>query len=491
MQYNAQLPVAVFIGPSLSLKIAQKILPANYYPPVKMGDIYRILATGVQSIIIIDGVFHGTTPVWQREILSALQNGIKVIGTSSMGALRAAELEPYGMIGSGLVYEWYKEKRIEGDDEVSLLHGYAEQGYCALSEPLVNMRYTLATAQDRGVISNTERESLLTAMKLRYFGDRTYKALRESNAFLGLPSDRQQSLARYLETDAADLKKRDAEDTLRAFADHAFASQSNMPPRLTARDNPTRPDELLARGCLDANGQTTTVREALSAATKDATVTDRHLLRAIRQFYLSQWMACNAVNAPTHAVETYFGDRRDAPHHQLAASALTRADYQAEQQSRAATEWLLSQDHKSFGLDGETQRVFVETCSHKKLPRPFTRIHDDLDKDTAALPYILDWAHQNGIICPDVEVERYLTHCYALSEDYQALEHDKALREQALIVWLTEQGPAYFGYTNWSGELAVVRELQWNNSLVAPAVAPAVATDEPSMTSITSITGAA
>jgi hypothetical protein len=94
MRYDASVPLAVFVGPSLPQIRAQEILPANYYPPVKMGDIYRILATGVQTIIIIDGVFHGTTPVWQREILAALQNGIRIIGTSSMGALRAAELAP-------------------------------------------------------------------------------------------------------------------------------------------------------------------------------------------------------------------------------------------------------------------------------------------------------------------------------------------------------------------------------------------------------------
>ena len=116
MTYEARTPIAVFLGPSLDLATARSILPANYYPPVRMGDIYRLLATGVRLIVIIDGVFHASVPVWQREILAALKAGIIVVGTSSMGALRAAELAPYGMIGCGTVFQWYIQGRIAGDD---------------------------------------------------------------------------------------------------------------------------------------------------------------------------------------------------------------------------------------------------------------------------------------------------------------------------------------------------------------------------------------
>ena len=71
MTYEARIPIAVFLGPSLDLATARSVLPANYYPPVRMGDIYRLLATGVRLIVIIDGVFHASVPVWQREMLAA------------------------------------------------------------------------------------------------------------------------------------------------------------------------------------------------------------------------------------------------------------------------------------------------------------------------------------------------------------------------------------------------------------------------------------
>ena len=71
MTYEARTPIAVFLGPSLDLATARSVLPANYYPPVRMGDIYRLLATDVCLIVIIDGIFHASVPVWQREILAA------------------------------------------------------------------------------------------------------------------------------------------------------------------------------------------------------------------------------------------------------------------------------------------------------------------------------------------------------------------------------------------------------------------------------------
>jgi hypothetical protein len=43
--------------------------------------------------------------VGHREIISALKAGVCVVGGSSMGALRASELDSYGMIGVGRIYE--------------------------------------------------------------------------------------------------------------------------------------------------------------------------------------------------------------------------------------------------------------------------------------------------------------------------------------------------------------------------------------------------
>ncbi len=85
-----------------------------------------------------------------REILNALEGGIKVVGGSSMGALRASELDVYGMVGVGKIYRWYKEGAINSDDEVALVF-HPETGR-ALSEPLVNIRATLEILHSKGMI---------------------------------------------------------------------------------------------------------------------------------------------------------------------------------------------------------------------------------------------------------------------------------------------------------------------------------------------------
>ena len=169
MNYNPRIPIAVFLGPTLESVKASEILTANYFPPVRMGDIYRLLGSGVHTIVLIDGIFHGQAAVWQREILEALDNNIEVIGASSMGALRAAELYPFGMVGCGTIFEWYRDGIIDGDDEVALNHGDESNGFRPFSEPLVNIRYNLMQAVEQKHISQEQFEVLIEDVKKTYF----------------------------------------------------------------------------------------------------------------------------------------------------------------------------------------------------------------------------------------------------------------------------------------------------------------------------------
>ena len=92
--------VIIFLGPSLSFSEARYIFPnALYLPPIKCGDILHVLRLQPNYIVIIDGYFEKTAAVWHKEILYTLSKGIQVIGSSSMGALRAAELTYFGMLG--------------------------------------------------------------------------------------------------------------------------------------------------------------------------------------------------------------------------------------------------------------------------------------------------------------------------------------------------------------------------------------------------------
>ena len=83
-----------FLGPSLGLAEARGLCPdAEFLPPIRFGDLYALSCEPPGQVLIVDGVFHDSTPVWQREILQLLRTGWRVLGASSMGALRALELE--------------------------------------------------------------------------------------------------------------------------------------------------------------------------------------------------------------------------------------------------------------------------------------------------------------------------------------------------------------------------------------------------------------
>ena len=137
--------VVVFVGPSLDRAAVDALLPAAIVlPPICQGqllsavDRYRPAA-----VAIIDGEFSQSLSVWHKEILFALGQGIRVFGASSMGALRAAECDVYGMVGVGQIYEWYRDGVLVDDDEVALVHGSEDDGWRNLSWPMVNVRATV------------------------------------------------------------------------------------------------------------------------------------------------------------------------------------------------------------------------------------------------------------------------------------------------------------------------------------------------------------
>src|SRR5215470_18896878 len=119
------MSVYVFVGPTLPPVEIAAVLDAVCLPPVAQGDVYRLVGARPRAIGIIDGYFDGVPAVWHKEILWALTQGIHVFGSASMGALRAAELHPFGMQGVGSIFEAYRSGELEDDDEVAVLHGPA------------------------------------------------------------------------------------------------------------------------------------------------------------------------------------------------------------------------------------------------------------------------------------------------------------------------------------------------------------------------------
>jgi len=180
-------------------------LEAEYHPPVRRGDILKIIRRPVDIIVIIDGVFHHEPAVAHKEIIKALKMGVKVVGGASMGALRASELDSLGMIGIGYIYEKYKDGSIESDDDVAV--AFDPKTLQPLSDSLVSIHYNFKRAYMHGIISKDELEHLIRAAKSIFYPKRTYDRIyRECN----INPDILQRLKKFIEDEGVDIKREDA-----------------------------------------------------------------------------------------------------------------------------------------------------------------------------------------------------------------------------------------------------------------------------------------
>jgi len=208
----------VFLGPTLPVADARKLLEASYRPPAAQGDVLRAVLERPRAIGIVDGYFERLPAVWHKEILWAMSEGVHVFGAASMGALRAAELAAFGMVGVGAVFEQFRSGALEADDEVALAHASEAHGYRALSEAMVNIRATLAAAAARQVIGDRTHQVLIAAAKERFYANRSFPALLADGATRGVGADELARLEDFVARGRVDQKRLDAEAMLRAMA---------------------------------------------------------------------------------------------------------------------------------------------------------------------------------------------------------------------------------------------------------------------------------
>lgn len=218
------MTVYVFTGPSLPPNDAAAAgLEAVFLPPVAQGDIIRLLAAEPPPTMIgiIDGYFERVPAIWHKEILYAMSRGVPVFGSASMGALRAAELEAFGMVGVGAVFVSYRDGVLEDDDEVAVHHGPPELGYPMLSEAMVNIRRTLGDAAAAGVIGEVARALVERQAKMLPYGRRSWSAaLTAARAAAPQAGDELDALERWLPTGRVDQKRQDALLMLRTMREH-------------------------------------------------------------------------------------------------------------------------------------------------------------------------------------------------------------------------------------------------------------------------------
>ncbi len=204
------MKVIVFTGPTLSAQEGARALDATFLPPAAQGDVYRAALDAPVVIAIIDGYFEQVPSVAHKEVLWAMSQGVHVFGAASMGALRAAELAAFGMVGVGEVFEAYARGELTDDDEVAVAHALAEDGYRATSEPMVNVRATLRRGAEERWISEATCDALTQIAKAMFYADRCWPAIVAAARDKGIADEELTRLRRALPEGRVDVKKRDA-----------------------------------------------------------------------------------------------------------------------------------------------------------------------------------------------------------------------------------------------------------------------------------------
>jgi hypothetical protein len=179
------MTLVAFAGPSLPPADRDPDADVDWRPPAEAGDLLRLIAAPPATICLIDGWFDHRPAVRHKEILLLLSAGVRVIGASSIGALRAAEMARFGMIGVGAIFRAYASGRIRGDDEVALIHGPEKWAWRPLSVPLVDVRATLCRAMRRRIVTGADARALIRAARAIHYVDRSWALIAEG---AGLPA---------------------------------------------------------------------------------------------------------------------------------------------------------------------------------------------------------------------------------------------------------------------------------------------------------------
>lgn len=212
--------IIIYTGLSIPFSEAKEILDSHddieviYKRPIQRGDLNLALKENPDIIGIIDGVFHQNSAVGHKEILNVMKKGIKVYGASSMGALRASELDVFGMIGIGYVYNQYTSGKVDSDDDVAVM--LDSETLEALSEPLINMNYVFENALSENIITTDQKEELSKIAKETFYPQRNYA---QTLAKSSLDNTTKGELIDFIRQ-SEDIKKEDAKKLLKCINEY-------------------------------------------------------------------------------------------------------------------------------------------------------------------------------------------------------------------------------------------------------------------------------
>jgi hypothetical protein len=217
----------LFVGPGLTDEDYGEIDAdaIDLRPPIRRGDLIRAIDDGYRIVSIIDGEFYQALAVSPKEILIGLRAGLHIVGGSSMGALRAAEMDVYGMEGVGQIYAWYRNGVVTRDDDVALMFGSFDSGsYRATTVPMVNVLWAALEFKRLDLMPPSSRRRMTSAARRTHWADRNWSGICERagltvaereivRAWSRDPDhDRKRLDARLVVTKTADLARRQRDE---------------------------------------------------------------------------------------------------------------------------------------------------------------------------------------------------------------------------------------------------------------------------------------
>jgi hypothetical protein len=202
----------VFAGPTIPHDRVRHVLPdAVVHGPVRHLSLLELPLAPGDTVAVIDGVFLQLPAIRHKELLHVLENGVQVWGASSMGALRAVELRPYGMRGVGLVQRLFALGVLERDDEVAVAHATAEADYQPLTMALVSIRVLARRARRRGLLTRETETRIVAAAEGLSFPRRHPETVVEVARDAGAKPPECATFLQLARDPTQDVKRQDAE----------------------------------------------------------------------------------------------------------------------------------------------------------------------------------------------------------------------------------------------------------------------------------------
>ena len=176
----------IFLGPSLPVAEARKIIDADYRAPLRSGDLDGI---GCAAMVgVIDGVLDRTHRIGTSEIHRALERGICILGAASTGALIASRVPHTRLQGVGRINDFMALCPEEAEDLVAVL--YTEHDHARLTEPLVNAVLSYIDACTSAGIPICDLSVLLRRLRTLPLPDRSRDSLQMALRAVSAEADR-------------------------------------------------------------------------------------------------------------------------------------------------------------------------------------------------------------------------------------------------------------------------------------------------------------